>query len=196
MRTLVLVDGQHLYHAAKRAWGSRQQGDLRYRYPDYDVGLLARALTVLVPGRVLAETRFYTGVPGFHSKGGMKSWREFWITKLRRLRREGIHTYQGSINRAGQEKGVDVSIAIDLVQATHERRFESAIIVSQDSDFGPAVRLAKRIARSQGRTIEIDSAFPLNPSEKRQRGVPGTRWCPIGRSTYDACLENARPRAK
>ena len=136
------------------------------------------------------------GVPGVHAKGGMKSWREFWITKLRRLRREGVYTYQGSINRAGQEKGVDVSIAIDLVQATHERRFESAIIISQDSDFGPAVRLALRIARSQGRTIEIDSAFPLNPAEKRQRGVPGTRWCPIERSTYDACLENARPRAK
>ena len=49
----------------------------------------------------------------------------------------------------GREKGVDVSLAVDLVRATYERRYEAATLVSQDSDFGPAVRLAKEIARSR-----------------------------------------------
>ena len=190
MRTLVLIDGQHLYHSARRAWGSRSQRDhWRYRNPDYDVGLLADALTSMEPGRSLSEIRFYTGVPGAQSRGRMKSWRDFWLTKLRRMRRQGIHTYRGSINRGGQEKGVDVSIAIDLVQATHEQRYDVAIIVSQDSDFGPAVRLARQIAESQGRNVEIESAYPFNPLEKRQRGIPGTTWCPIAQSTYLRCLE-------
>lgn len=190
MRTLVLVDGQNLYHAARRAWGNPgQPGHWRYRNPDYDVALLAEALTSSSPARVRSEVRFYTGVPGAYSKGKMKSWRGFWLDKLRRMRMQGIYTYRGSISRGGQEKGVDVSIAIDLVQATHEQRYESAIIVSEDSDFGPAVRLAKQIAQSQGRKVEIESAYPLNPMVRRQRGIPGTLWRPIGRSTYDACLE-------
>ena len=33
--------------------------------------------------------------------------------------------------------------------ATYERQHEAAIIVSQDSDFGPAVRLAKELAKAQ-----------------------------------------------
>ena len=56
--------------------------------------------------------------------------------------------YRGRVNSSGQEKGVDVSLALDLVQAIYEQRYEVAIIVSQDADFGPAVLLAKNITRS------------------------------------------------
>ena len=62
-----------------------------------------------------------------------------------------MHVYRGRVSSGGQEKGVDVSLAVDLVQATYEQRYEVAIIVSQDADFGPAVLLAKNIARTQGR---------------------------------------------
>ena len=34
-----------------------------------------------------------------------------------------------------------------LVQATHDKQYDVAIIVSQDSDYGPAVKLAKLIAK-------------------------------------------------
>ena len=89
-----------------------------------------------------------------------------------------------------------MSVAIDLVHATHQGSYDLAIIVSQDSDFGPAVRLAKQIAKSRGRIVQIESAFPLNPMQRIQRGIPGTRWHPIERSTYDACLEPERYRPK
>ena len=48
---------------------------------------------------------------------------------------------------------MDVSLALDLVRATYERRYEAAIIVSQDWDCGPAERLAKEIARAQDRRL-------------------------------------------
>jgi len=41
----------------------------------------------------------------------------------------------------GQEKGVDVSIAIDLIRLTHENAYDLGIIVSQDWDFGPAIEI-------------------------------------------------------
>ena len=95
----------------------------------------------------------------------------------------------GRVNSAGQEKGVDVSLALDLIQATHERRYDAAIIVSQDADFGPAVRLAKRIAQSQKRYLLFESAFPVGPGSTSTRGVPGTTWTQIDKAAYDECRD-------
>ena len=84
---------------------------------------------------------------------------------------------------------MDVSLAIDLVQATHERRYDVAIIVSQDWDFGPAVGLAKRISASQGRQLIFESAYPVGLRSRSRRGIPGTLWVPIDQALYDACRD-------
>ncbi len=146
MDTIVFIDGQNLYHSAKDAWhGNPMDKASSYAWPSYDVEKIADALVSREAGRVLSQIRFYTGVP---SRSGNPYWHDFWLNKLRYLARRGIYVYQGKVNRGGQEKGVDVSLALDLVQATHERRYDVAIIVSQDSDFSPAVSLAKQVAAS------------------------------------------------
>ena len=150
MDTIVFIDGQNLFHLAMKAWLSGVSHHTPpYAWPSYDVAKLANALATRVPGRTLTEVRFYTGVP---DESGSPFWHGFWTNKIRYLRNGGIYVYQGNINSGGQEKGVDVSLALDLVQAAHERRYDAAIIVSQDADFGPAVRLARQIAESQNRT--------------------------------------------
>ena len=157
-----------------------------YSWPSYDVEKLAASLVNDLPQRTLTEVRFYTGVPGPTAD---PFWHGFWTNKCRYLRNRGIYVYTGRVNSARQEKGVDVSLALDLVQATHEKRYEVAIIVSQDADFGPAVRLAKEIARSQKRHLQFESAFPTGPGSKSTRGIPGTRWVQIEQVTYDACRD-------
>ena len=196
MRTIVLIDGQNLYHLAKAAWlTASSETTPPYAWPSYDVEKLANVLVSRVPGRTLSETRFYTGVPNPDDGAVQKYWCGFWINKLRYLRNGGIYTYRGTVNAGGQEKGVDVSLALDLVRATYEQRYDVAIIVSQDSDFGPAVSLAKEIAASQNRSLEFESAFPLGPGVSRW-GVPGTTWVHIDKATYDSCLDprNYRPK--
>ena len=84
---------------------------------------------------------------------------------------------------------MDVSLALLLVQATYEQCYDLAIIVSQDSAFGPAVRLAKRVARDQGRRVEFESAFPFEQGCVSLRGVPGTKWVRIDKVAYDACYD-------
>ena len=180
MRTLIQFDGQNLFHLAQYCWGPAPP----YHYASYDVEKLAQALVAMTPGRTLTETRFYTGVPDRTSRPTLN---KFWTNKLRHLRNQGIHVYRGRINAGGQEKGVDVSLALDLIQATYEQRYDVAIIVSQDSDFGPAVRLAKEIARDQGRMLGFESAFPFEQGRVSPRGVPGTTWIRIDKATYDAC---------
>ena len=189
MRTIVLVDGQNLYHLAKAAWGPGGN----YDWPSYDVDKLARTLVGLQSGRTLQEIRFYTGVPDQRASA---LWNAFWRNKTAYLRRQGISVYLGTISAGGQEKGVDVSLALDLVQATHDQAYDAAIIVSQDADFGPAVGLAKRVAHSQNRQLIFESAFPYAAGKVAPRGVPGTTWVRIDQAIYDSCFDprNYRPR--
>ena len=196
MRTIVFIDGQNLYHRAKAAWfDTVSVAPNPYSWPSYHVGKLAAALVSLKPGRVLSETRFYTGVPNPAVGPDEARWHGFWANKFRYLRNGGIYTYRGRVNSGGQEKGVDVSLALDLVRATYEQRYEVAIIVSQDSDFGPAVKLAREIARSQNRALLFESAFPFNPG-MNSRGVPGTTIIRIDQALYDACFDSGDYRPK
>ena len=194
MRIIVFIDGQNLYHLAKDAWGSGASS--QYSWPSYDVEKLAHALVNATSGRTLSEIRFYTGVP--NPRMGIKQafWHDFWSSKTRLLLNQGTYVYRGRVNVGGQEKGVDVSLAIDLIQATYESRYEAAIIVSQDSDFGPAVRLAKQIAKGQGRMLAFESRYPVGPGSRSRRGVPGTTWRPIDKETYDACHDPRDYRPK
>ena len=187
MRTIAFIDGQNLHHSAKEAWGICTSGV--YGWPSYDVKKLSIAIANRVAGRCLTEIRFYSGVPNPRIGRKRAFWFGFWSNKMRYMESQGIYVYRGRVNIGGQEKGVDVSLAIDLIQATYESRYETAIIVSQDSDFGPAVRLAKQIAKGQGRMLTFESWYPVGPGSRSRRGVPGTTWRPIDKEVYDACLD-------
>ncbi len=185
MRTIVFFDGQNIYHLAKTAWAPHPKSSpTPYSWPSYDVQKLASTLVNRVSGRNLSQIRFYTGVP--YPKED-RFWHGFWSNKLRYLSSQGIYVYRGRINPGGQEKGVDVSLAVDFIRLTYERRYEVAIILSQDWDFGSAVRMAKEIAKDQGRALVFESAFPYVPGLISPRGLPGTRWVHIDKATYDSC---------
>ena len=148
-----------------------------------------------IPGRILSQIRFYTGVPNPALGARQKFWHDFWSNKIRSFPKE-VYVYRGRINRSGQEKGVDVSIAIDLVRLTYDQEYDTAIIVSQDSDFGPAVALAKDLAKTQEHPLQFESAFPMRRDSKNRRGVPGTTWIRIDKATYDSCLDARDFRAR
>jgi uncharacterized LabA/DUF88 family protein len=168
MRPVVFIDGQNLFHLARNAWAAAT-GVKRYTWPSYDVQKLSQELTDKVPERTLAEIRFYTGVPDLASK---PFWHGFWTKKLRVLTNQGIIVYKGRINN-GQEKGVDVKLALDVVQLTHENRYDCAIVVSQDWDFGPAISLAKVIANNQSRTVFSNQHSHSTPIILRHVGFRG-----------------------
>ena len=197
MRTFVLIDGQNLYHLARRAWASGPQSP--YAWPSHDVEKLASILVSRTPGRTLAETRFCTGVPDPAAGPSQLFWHGFWSNKIRYLRSRGIYVYRGRVNAGGQEKGVDVSLALDLVRATYDRQYEAAIIVSHDWDFGPAVRLAKETAPSAGPEARLRVLFPGRSWEPfTERSSGNDLGVPIDQATYDACRDSRdyRPRRK
>jgi hypothetical protein len=153
---------------------------------------LATVLVSKTLGRTLTQIRFYTGVPQREQDA---QWCNFWKRKLEHLDNQGIEVYKGRVNEHQQEKGVDVKLSVDLIQLTYKKRYEVAIIVSQDRDFEPAIELVKKITGDQNRQLIFESHFPVEPGSHSKRGIPKTIWMPIDKVTYDACLDPQDYRA-
>lgn len=200
-RAICFFDGQNLFHSAKLAFG--------YTFPNYDVAALAQRVCA-DNGWNCAEARFYTGVPDATDK---PLWNHFWTAKGAQMGREGVlvctrplkyrnkeiklpdgstHTFLD-----GDEKGIDVRLALDVISLAHKKRYDVAVIFSRDQDLSELADELRTISIEQNRWIRTASAYPYSPAVKSFRGVNHTQWIKIDRSTYDACVDKRdyRPKA-
>ncbi len=192
-RAFAFDDGQNLYYAARTAFG--------YAYPNYDVRKLCRAVCQ-ARGWELQRAHFYTGIPDASDD---PLWNQFWRNKMAIMGYEGVHVFSrhlryrnqtvrlpdGSehIFLVGQEKGVDVRIALDVVRAVHRAECDVVVIFSQDQDLSEAADEVRLISKEQNRWIKAASAFPFSPTATNRRGIEKTDWIRIDRATYAACLD-------
>jgi uncharacterized LabA/DUF88 family protein len=192
-RAVAFVDGQNLFHAAREAFG--------YTYPNYDVQALADRLCASRDWH-LVQTRFYTGIP---DSADNAFWHSFWERKLRVISWQGVHVFSRPLRYrnktvrladgaefsflAGEEKGIDVRIALDVIRMAHRNEYDVALLFSQDQDLSEVSSEIRVIAREQNRWIKIACAFPSSPTSRNRRGIDKTDWVPIDRATYDACLD-------
>ncbi len=192
-RAMVFIDGQSLFYAAKEAFG--------YYYPNYDVKLLSDKIC-MDKDWDLTQIRFYTGVPDEHDD---IFWHNFWINKLTYMGQIGIEVFSRSLRYrnkivklpdgkkytflVGQEKGIDVRIALDVIRCAHEKLYDVGLIFSQDQDLSEVADEIRRISVEQKRWIKITSAFPVSPTYKNARGINKTDWIKINRQTYDFCID-------
>ena len=197
-RTVVFVDGQNLFHAVREAFG--------YTYPNYDIRILAERVCT-DQGWQLSQARFYTGIPDAHDD---PRWHGFWSAKLAVMGRQEIHVFSRSLryrNRtvhlpdgtthaflAGEEKGIDVRIALDVIRLAHRAEYDVAVIMSQDQDLSEVAEEIRAIAREQNRWIKIACAFPSSPTSQNRRGIDKTDWIKIDRATYEECLDRRNYR--
>jgi len=192
-RAVVFVDGQNLFNQAKNAFG--------YRVPNDDPAKLGRAVCQS-HGWILQETRFYTGIPD-PSKDPARH--AFWANKKAVMIREGVNVFTRflryrtqSINvgngrtlhrEVAVEKGIDVRIALDIITMGHRRKYDVALVFSQDQDFSEVAKEIRKISSEQDRWIKIASAFPCSPTANNRRGINDTDWIPIDKALYDTCID-------
>ena len=69
---------------------------------------------------------------------------------------------------SGEEKGIDVRIAIDVIGLAWQNAYDVAVIFSQDQDLSEVAREIRAIARSQDRWLKMASAFPVSPVTQNQ----------------------------
>jgi uncharacterized LabA/DUF88 family protein len=199
-RAVAFVDGQNLYHAAKEAFG--------YPHPNYDVLALATNICQSQNWN-LGKVQFYTGIPDATDNS---FWNSFWAAKLAQMGRQRVEIYsrplryrnqtvrlpngQASTILVGQEKGIDVRIALDIVRLAYQRTFDVALVFSQDQDLSEVADEIRLISRHQMRWIRIACAFPFSPTRTNRRGINGTDWIKIERTLYDSCIDPRDYRPK
>ena len=168
-RTVVFIDGQNLFHAAREAFG--------YTYPNYDI----------------------------HDPADNQFWHRFWEGKLRAISWQDAHVYSRPLRYwnktvklpdgarhtflAGEEKGIDVRIALDIIRMAHRGEYDVALVLSQDQDLSEVADEIRAIAREQNRWVKIACAFPTSPTSRNRHGIDKTDWIRIDRATYDTCLD-------
>jgi hypothetical protein len=146
--------------------------------------------------------RFYTGVPEANDH---PFWNAFWNAKLAAMGTRGISVFRRALRYrnqtvrlpdghthtflVGQEKGVDIRLALDVVHATRANLCDVALVFSQDQDLSEVAEEVRAIATDQGRWFKIASAFPFSPTTTNPRGINKTDWIRVDRSLYDQCID-------
>ncbi len=177
----VLFDWQNLYNCAREAFGLQQVP----RSGNVDPLKLARHLAS-GDGRQLQELRIYRGRPdNAKNPRGYSAWRSqtsAWASACGGLLTE---RYRDLRYRGGEivEKGIDVSLAVDLVRLAMENGATGQVVVfSSDTDLVPAVELAVEL-RGEA-FVEVAGWTGPHPSAALL-DVAGARKLPLDRRIYD-----------
>jgi len=95
----------------------------------------------------------------------------------------------------GDEKGIDVRLALDVIRLAHEAAYDVALLFCRDQDLSEVAEEIRWMADAQKRWIKMASAYPFSPAFK-VRGIDKTDWIPIPRATCDSCLDARDYRPK
>lgn len=144
-RVMVFMDGSNL-HWARRIYNQQNRTDLKIDYQKF--------VNVIVGNRELVRAIYYCSKPDSPSEGQQKfiaylrSIGIQVVEKLLKTRTDVVTKRMFSV-----EKGVDVALAVDLVQLAWENAYDVALIVSGDSDYIGAIR----VIMSKGKNVEVVS---------------------------------------
>jgi len=149
-KVMIFIDGSNLYHVLLKNCG---RSDLKF---------LDFAEKLTGPKRKLEKIYYYNVRQELEGKIKIPEEQQKFLTSLHKISKLevklGIWKEQnGSI----VEKGVDVMLATDLVLHAVKNNFDTAIIVSGDGDFFPAIETVKK----EGKIVEV-AAFESNISKE------------------------------
>ncbi len=151
-RVMIFIDGSNLYHVLAQNCGR------------YDL-VFEKFTAKLGNGRSVLRTYYYNIRQDRTYNPQASAEQEKFLTALFDTPyfevRLGVHRRQGETM---VEKGVDVMMATDIVVGAFWDVFETAIVVSGDGDFYPAMQAAKDL----GKHIEV-VAFDSNLSPEARR---------------------------
>lgn len=194
-RVFAFIDGQNLFKSAKESFG--------YTKPNFAIPQLPLKICSLKKDWTLQKVYFYTGIPDVADN---PKWHNFWANRLRHMQWGGVVTYSRALkyrNKSfwshdgkqytflvGEEKGIDIRIALDVVRLALRKEYDVALIFSQDQDLSEVAAEIKLISQEQERWIKAVSAFPVSPTTPNRRGINATDWIKFDKATYDQCLDS------
>lgn len=168
VRVISYVDGFNLY------FGLRSKGWRRYYWLD----LVALSRSLLKPGQYLVHTHYFTARIQHRERGQSAGRQAIWLDAL--AAQEGITCHFGhylakqrrchhcgAVWTSYEEKMTDVRIATQLIVDAYEDRFDTAIIISGDSDLAPPIEAIRNSFRDK----RIIIAFPPGRRSERLKSL-------------------------
>lgn len=151
LRALLLIDGSNFYFKLKDLHLNQLLSFDFRKFTDYIVGQDKLVGSCYYVGKIRQD--------------GTKKTEEMFANQqklIALLKRSGFRYSLGYLLRTGNkyhEKGVDVQIATDMLIASYENQCDKIILVSSDTDLGPAIKKA----RQKGKRVEY-IGFSHSPS--------------------------------
>jgi len=142
-RVVVFLDEKNLYKGARRAFFDRPDHHTRGQFNPVDLGKLicSRLPHGVEEKRELREVRLYTGTPGStyepKSYGAHMKQRLAWEAAGATVLSRPLRYLKGV--PPGEQKGVDVALAVDFVTMAVDGEFDVGVIFSTDTDLKPAL---------------------------------------------------------
>ena len=151
-RVMVFIDGSNLYHVLSQSCGRH---DLQFD----------KFAIKLANGRELKRIYYYNIRQESDSNPNIGVEQQKFLESMYDTPyvevRLGIWKQRGDIM---VEKGVDVMLATDLITHAYKDHYDTAIVVSGDADFYPALQAVKDV----GKHVEV-AAFDMNMSAESSR---------------------------
>jgi uncharacterized LabA/DUF88 family protein len=195
LKVTAYIDGFNLYNGLRDKYGRK--------YLWLDLQALCRSLTIT--GQRLTRVRYFTA-PVRRQPGSLRRQQTFWnalavrcdcVTIERgRFQEKTVTCHKcGNTWRSYEEKETDVAIAVALVEDAAHKAFDSALVVSADSDLCPAVRSVRRLhpsakvvaafppaRRSDDLRREVDTSFTIAERKLKAALLPKSLRAPDGRT--------------
>lgn len=164
-RVIIFIDGSNFYHRLKEP-EVNIKNQLQFDFKSF-ANWLSRK-------RKIVQMNYYVG--RVRAKPSNKKAMKLMSNQQRlsaKFRDQGWKMYFGYLlksNKKYHEKGVDVKIAVDLLVGAYENKYDTAILVSSDTDLIPAISKVKEL----GKKIEY-IGFSHKPSFAMQKHVTLSR---------------------
>lgn len=155
LRVAVLIDWQNTYNGAREAFGLQNRSPVHGNVDAWRLGVLLSAAPDRTGAkRALHEVRVYRGMPDRHrdapTYAAFWSQAETWrqrggdrlVTRFRKLRYPSRHLAEQGPAERPREKGVDVWLAIDIVEMAIRHTVDRVVVMTTDTDLVPALDLA------------------------------------------------------
>lgn len=162
-RVIIFIDGSNHYHIVKDMFKDRKSMKFNFK----------KFITFLTGNRKLVRTYYYTAPLDWKKdEEAYKKQQQFFgklqkipnfelvLCRMQKVKIDGKMIYQ--------VKEDDIHLAVDMVKLAYNNAYDTAILVSSDGDFVPAIRAVKE----KGKIIEnvgFENKFSFHLKQKCDR---------------------------
>ncbi len=149
-RVAIFIDGSNLYHGLRTFLG---HANIDFK----------KFCDILVDGRHLTRTYYYNAAEKFEENPEGHQKQQSFFDKIQSI--PFLELKLGRLvvrNGVTFEKGVDVLITVDMIRYARNNAYDTAVLVSGDGDFAPALEFLKDFGKhienayfSNGRSFNL-----------------------------------------